>query len=101
MIVRVVKVSIKPEYLEQFEKVTGANHRGSIQESGVVRFDVLRDDKNPGEYVLYEMYRDTAAVQAHKETVHYREWRDAVEPMMTRPRQGNDLRMIFPETEAD
>ena len=100
MIVRVVKVSIKPEYLEQFEEATGANHRGSIREPGVVRFDVLRDDKNPGQYVLYEMYRDAAAVQAHKETAHYQVWRDAVEPMMTKPREGTALRMIYPETDA-
>ena len=38
--------------------------------------------------VLVEVYRDEAAAAAHKDTAHYQRWRDAVAPMMARPRQS-------------
>lgn len=101
MIVRVVHVSVKPEYYEQFEDATAENHRASLQEPGVARFDVLRDDGNPGCYILYEMYRDSAAVLAHKETGHYARWRAAVEPMMEKPRRGVDCTLLYPSDGGD
>lgn len=97
MRVRAVTVNVKPEFVSQFEEATADNHRGSIQEPGVVRFDVLRDDRTPGTYLLYEMYRDSQAIQAHKETDHYKRWRDTVAPMMAQPRQGVDLTLLHPE----
>ncbi len=97
MIARIVRVTVKPGYYEQFEAATGENHRASLQEPGVVQFDVLKDEQNPGEYVLYEMYRDAEAALAHKETEHYKRWRATVAEMMAGPRQGADLRLLFPD----
>lgn len=98
MIVRVVEVAVKPGFYQQFEHATGDNHRASLQEPGVSRFDVLRDEGSPGRYVLYEAYRDAEAVQAHKETDHYHRWRDTVEPMMDNPRRGTDCTVLYPES---
>lgn len=96
MIVRVVEVSVKRESLGAFEEASAKNHHSSLKEPGVLQFDVLRDDRNPGAYVLYEVYRDSAAVDAHKQTDHYREWRDTVAPMMKKPRAGRDLTRLYP-----
>ncbi len=49
-------------------------------------FDVLRDRADPTHVVLVEVYRDEGAAAAHKQTAHYATWRDAVAPMMARPR---------------
>ena len=43
MIVRTIKVFVKREYVAEFEEATLANHLGSLQEPGVLRFDVLKD----------------------------------------------------------
>lgn len=96
MIVRLVTIQVKPTHLEEFEAATADNHRHSIEEPGVVRFDVLRDEQNPGAYVLYEMYRSNEAVLLHKQTAHYERWRSAVEPMMVSPRRGQDLHVLYP-----
>lgn len=101
MIVRVVQVTVRPDRVEEFENATAENHYSSLGEPGVLRFDVLRDDRNPGCYILYEMYRDSEAVLAHKETVHYKAWRDTVESMMEKPRQGTDCTLLYPASDRD
>ena len=42
MIVRAIRVYVKPEAAEAFERATVENRAGSIKEPGVLRFDVLR-----------------------------------------------------------
>ncbi len=81
-----VDVAVVPDQVEAFLAATEENATASREEPGVVRFDVLSDRTDPGHVVLVEIYRDEAAAAAHKETAHYFQWRDAVAPMMARPR---------------
>ena len=96
MIVRIITVRVKAGREQQFEKVTTANHYGSVQESGVLRFDVLRDNENPGTYYLYEAYRDEAATRAHKETEHYHAWKDAVSDLLVGDRASVACSVVAP-----
>ena len=100
MIVRVIQVFIKEEFTDEFEKVTLENHRGSLQEPGVLRFDVLKDPDRPGEYLLYEVYRSEQATLDHKETEHYARWKEAVGPMMSRDRVGMAYEPLAPTDEG-
>jgi len=81
-----VDIAVLPESLDAFLHATEANASASRDEPGILRFDVLTDRTDPVHLVLVELYRDEAAAAAHKETAHYRTWRDAVAPMMARPR---------------
>jgi (4S)-4-hydroxy-5-phosphonooxypentane-2,3-dione isomerase len=81
-----VSVRVVPDRVADFLAATEVNASASRQEPGVVRFDVLTDRTDPAHIVLVEVYRDEAAAAAHKETDHYRRWRDAVAPMMAEPR---------------
>ena len=83
-----VDIAVVPDQLPAFLAATSQNADASRDEPGVVRFDVLSDRADPGHVVLVEIYRDEAAAAAHKETAHYQRWRDAVAPMMARPRQA-------------
>ncbi len=96
MIVRAVTVWVKSDSVEAFETATTANHRGSIMEPGVLRFDVLRSTDHPGEYLLYEAYESEAAANAHKQTTHYKKWKDTVEPWMEKPRDGRSFQVVTP-----
>lgn len=88
MIATVVSVDVKPECISAFVDATRYNHVNSRREPGNVRFDVLRDRNDPNKFILYEVYVDEAAAAAHKETHHYKVWRDAVAPMMATPRSS-------------
>ena len=82
-----VDIAVIPEHLDAFLVATEQNAVASRDEVGIARFDVLTDRTDPHHIVLAEVYRDEAAVTAHKETAHYQRWRDTVEPMMARPRE--------------
>jgi len=40
-------------------------------EPGNLRWDVWRDSSNEDRYVLDELYRDSAAIEAHRNSPHY------------------------------
>ncbi len=96
MLVVHVHVRVRPERMEDFLTATLANARASVQEPGVLRFDVVRDQGDPAHVVLVEVYRDDAGAAAHKETAHYAAWRDAAADMMAEPRASTRFSAVFP-----
>jgi (4S)-4-hydroxy-5-phosphonooxypentane-2,3-dione isomerase len=92
-----VDIAVVPEQLHAFLAASEENALASRDEPGVVRFDVLSDRVDPAHVILVEIYRDEAAAAAHKDTPHYQRWRDAVAPMMARPRQATRYVNISPD----
>lgn len=88
MITTFVHVWVKPHHIEDFKEASLENHRESVKEPGNLRFDILQDVNNPSKFILYEAYAFEEAAKAHKETPHYKKWRDAVADWMARPREG-------------
>jgi (4S)-4-hydroxy-5-phosphonooxypentane-2,3-dione isomerase len=95
-----VDVLVVPEHVPAFLAETAMNATASRTEPGIVRFDVLQDRADPAHVVLVEIYRGTDAAAAHKQTDHYQRWRDAVAPMMARPRASISYRNTSPDDEA-
>jgi len=98
MLIVQVHVHVRPESVDAFLAATLDNARQSIEEPGVVRFDVIQQENDPTRFMLVEIYRDGEAPAAHKATAHYARWRDAVEPMMAEPRSSMKYRAHFPES---
>jgi (4S)-4-hydroxy-5-phosphonooxypentane-2,3-dione isomerase len=86
MKVVIVNILVKEGKTEDFVAATLENRSHSLKEPGIARFDLLVDEENPCRFVLIEAYRDAQAQAAHKETSHYKKWRDLAEPMMAEPR---------------
>ena len=82
----IVHIHVVKGRAEDFIAATLENAGHSLKEPGISRFDFLRDEENPDRFALIEGYRDGEAQAAHKETDHYKKWRDIVEPMMAEPR---------------
>lgn len=97
MIVTLVHVHVKPEFVKAFIVATRENHENSVKEPGNLRFDILQDAQDISKFVLYEAYVSEEAAAAHKETPHYLNWRDTVAPWMSKPREGVKHRFLFPE----
>ena len=97
MFIVLVHVNVKPEFVEEFKRVTVENASSSIQEAGIARFDVIQQAEDPTKFILVEVYKTAEAPVAHKETAHYVQWRDTVVEMMAEPRQGIKFKNIFPE----
>jgi autoinducer 2-degrading protein len=101
MIVRVITIHVHPDRVEEFKEATVKNRAGSIQEPGILRFDVLQNQDNREEFLLYEVYGSQEATAAHKETAHYKEWKARVEPMMAGPRSGPAFSPIEPVNQEE
>jgi len=99
MIVKVVSIKVKGDFVEDFKTATTANHTGSLKEPGVHRFDVLQNDASPTDFLLYEVYESEDATLTHKETMHYNKWKQTIEPMLAEPRKATSFRIVAPAPE--
>jgi autoinducer 2-degrading protein len=96
MLVVHVHVHVKPDRVEEFKNASIENSKNSVREAGIYRFDVLQQADDPTRFVLVEVYRDADAPARHKETAHYKRWRDAVAEMMAEPRSAVRLHDVYP-----
>jgi (4S)-4-hydroxy-5-phosphonooxypentane-2,3-dione isomerase len=97
MLIVHVFVHVKPESVDAFKAATLENARNSVQEPGVIRFDVVQQDDDPTRFLLIEIYRTGADPALHKMTSHYLTWRETVEPMMAEPRSSVRYHAVYPE----
>lgn len=96
MYVTIVDVYVKTEHINDFIEACRLNHEASILEDGNRRFDVLQEKEHPEKFVLYEAYLSKADVDKHKETSHYKQWRDSVAVWMAQPRKGTVHTGLYP-----
>lgn len=68
---------------EVLEIVTGLR-RQSLAEPGCLGYEVFRSVEDPGSILLIERYRDDAAIEAHRQSPHYRALvADRIVPMLS------------------
>ncbi len=101
MHVTIVYISVKPEHVAAFKEASRHNHEHSVCEPGNVRFDILQSANDPTQFVFYEAYRSRQDAAAHKETEHYRVWRDIVADWMAEPRKGIAYQGLYPAVSGD
>jgi autoinducer 2-degrading protein len=100
MIATCVHVNVKPENLEDFIKAMIENYKGSVQEPGNLRFDVLQQADDPCRFMIYEVFESAEASDFHKTTPHYLKWRDTVKDYMADTRYGVRYNVVEPYDRA-
>ncbi|MCX7013428.1 MAG: antibiotic biosynthesis monooxygenase [Candidatus Sumerlaeota bacterium] len=95
-----VFVHVKPDQVEAFKAATVANSKNSLKEPGIARFDVCQRQDDPTRFVLVEVYRTADDPARHKETAHYKAWRDTVADMMAEPRTSVKYNNLFPDDQG-
>jgi quinol monooxygenase YgiN len=84
MIVLSVIFKVEPARVEAFRAaVLGQAAQSLANEAGCLRFDVSSDPEDETRFLLYELYTDQAAVDAHRETGYYDDFRGTVDPWTT------------------
>ncbi len=72
-------LTAKPGKEAEFkEKMTAQAKRCLANEPGCLQFDVVQDPKNATRFVMIEVYKDDAAIKAHQDTQHYKDFRPVV-----------------------
>ena len=87
MFVLSVDLRIKPENVQAFTAKAIENAADSRKEPGCRQFDVLVDPKDRAKILLYEVYADEKAFDAHQQTAHFKQYvSDAVPLLASRER---------------
>ncbi len=82
MIIQLVTISVKPDDRAAFLRALRINYDGTAGEPGNLRYDVLRDPQDEGSFTIYEVFRDQAALDAHRASDHYLECMRIIGPMI-------------------
>ena len=82
MLALVVSIECPSGTRERFLQAIGAQAAASLErEAGCLRFDVCESVGDPDRFVLYEVYEDDAAWDAHPHTEHFARWRAAADEL--------------------
>ena len=100
MLIVHVFVHVKSDQVGAFQAATCENARNSLKESGIARFDIIQQQDDPTRFVLVEVYRTPDDPARHKETAHYKKWRDTVADMMAEPRTSIKYINAFPDEQG-
>jgi quinol monooxygenase YgiN len=91
-----VQIRVKPDCIDAFRTATLANARASLQEPGILRFDVVQQQDDPTRFVLVEVYRAAEDQAQHRLTAHYAAWAGAVGDLLAEPRSALKFTNVFP-----
>jgi quinol monooxygenase YgiN len=80
--VLVVNIKIKPENVERWMKMAAENARAARNEPGCRQFEVLVDPKDKTKVVLFEIYDDDKAFEAHQATPHFKKYLAEAVPLL-------------------
>lgn len=86
MLVLLVTVRVKPEHLAEFLPAARHNAEHAVaDEPGCLRFDIIQDREDTHLFRFYEVYKDDAALAAHRLTPHFKKYIEASAPWMAVP----------------
>ncbi len=76
MIALFVTLDVRPALRERLVAAITAQAAASLErEPGCLQFDVCVDTADPNRLLLYEVYEDEAAFDAHGKTPHFATWK--------------------------
>jgi (4S)-4-hydroxy-5-phosphonooxypentane-2,3-dione isomerase len=79
-----VQLEVRPEDRDEFLAAITTNAQASVRdEPGCHRFDVSAVEGDHSRFVLYELYDDEEAFEAHKRAPHFAAWRQVADRVLT------------------
>jgi autoinducer 2-degrading protein len=97
MIVLHVTVQVKPEHRSEFlDLVRYDAEHSERDEPGCLRFDVIQDRDDANRFYFYEVYRNEAALEAHRQTPHFKNYFETVQPWLAAPSERRLGKNVIP-----
>ena len=101
MVILQVTVQVKPEYVARYlEQIHYDAEHSEKDEPGCLRFDVIQDRDDPNRFHYYEVYRDEAALEAHRQTPHFKAYSEAVQPWLVAAPERRFGKNVIPSDAA-
>ena len=77
-----VDLRIKPANVDKFMAGLLANAREARKEPGCRQFEALIDTSDPTKVMLFEVYDDEKAFEAHQQTPHFKKYLAEAVPLL-------------------
>ena len=82
MFVLSVSIRIKPENVDAWMRKALENAAGARKEPGCRQFEVLVDPADRASVMLFEVYDDEKAFEAHQQTPHFKKYLAEAVPLL-------------------
>ena len=82
MFVLQVAITIKPENVERWIPMALENAREARKEPGCRQFEALVDPSDKTKVMLFEVYNDEKAFEAHQQTPHFKKYLAEAVPLL-------------------
>jgi len=83
-LINVVEYDIVPGQIDAYLAALKENGAATVKEPGCHEFDILVSQKDPNHVLIFEVYNDAAAVQAHRETEHFKKYAATIKDMVAK-----------------
>jgi (4S)-4-hydroxy-5-phosphonooxypentane-2,3-dione isomerase len=80
----VVDYDILPGQIDAYLAALKENAAASVQEPGCREFNILVSQKDSNHVLIFEVYDDAAAAQAHRETDHFKKYAATIKDMFAK-----------------
>ena len=98
MRVLMVNIKVKPGRRDDFIAAIREDGEGTTtKEEGNLQFSAVQESDDPDRFFLFEVYRDEAALDAHRQMPHFLKYREATADLLaeeTVRRMGTN---VFPD----
>jgi quinol monooxygenase YgiN len=74
MLILTVHVTIQAGHEEEVDAALRILQEQTRRESGCLNYVVQRSRENPRRYLIYEQYKDAAALDAHRNSEHFKQY---------------------------
>lgn len=94
MVIVQVYLTIKKENIDDFIRFTNDNVSNSVKEPGVIRFEFFKELDAENKFVLFEMFKSVEDQNKHRETAHYKRWKENTTDMLEVPYTRNSFEYV-------
>lgn len=97
MVILHVTVQVKPEHAREFlEAVRHDAEHSEKDEPGCLRFDVVQDRDDPNRFYYYEVYKDEAALESHRQSSHFKLYAEKTQSWLAAPPERRFGKNVIP-----
>jgi quinol monooxygenase YgiN len=93
-----VSLKVKPDRRAEFLAAAEDDSTSSVRDEGggCLRFDVYQDQADENRFFFHEVYRDQAALDAHRTMPHFARWSAASAQVLAEPAARELTNVLFP-----
>jgi len=84
LFINAVDLDINPADMPKFMEAIKENGAASVKEPGCRTFNIHVSAKDPNHVFLYEVYDNAAALDAHRQTAHFKKYAATTKDMVTK-----------------